>query len=95
MTFKKFPTVTIFVLAAASGPISAQAGEETEIPLSQVPAHILRAAESALPGVELVEAETMNVDSGLIYELEGMKDNQEYEIQISEKGQLIEVKLDD
>jgi hypothetical protein len=68
---------------------------EEEIPLSEVPAKILEAAEKAVPGIEFTEAEIEKTDDGVIYELEGILNEERYEIEISAEGKVLEVELED
>ena len=76
-------------------PTTIQACEEQEIPLTAVPEHVLAAAESALSGVQLIEAELVSSDSLLIYELEGLRNDTEYEIFISHEGELMKIERDE
>ena len=76
-------------------PAIGYACEEQKIPLATVPEHIVAAAELALSGVQLLEAELVSSDSQLFYELEGVKDDTEYEILISHDGELLKVERED
>ena len=69
--------------------------EEQDIPLSAVPQHVLAAAESALSGVQLVQAELVSSNNHLFYELEGLQNDTEYEIVISHDGELVRLERDD
>lgn len=68
---------------------------EEEIPLSEVPKEIIAAAQEAVPGIELTEAEVEKTDKGLVYELEGTVDGQEFEIEISADGEVLEIESED
>ena len=68
---------------------------EQEIPLSEVPAKILEAAEEAVPGIELTEAEIEKSDDGVTYELEGILGEKTYEIEINAEGKVLEVEVED
>ena len=83
------------IASVVLSPTISYAYDEQDIPLSAVPEHILAAAKSALSGVELVEAELITSDNQLFYELEGVKDDTEYEILISQDGELLKVERDD
>ena len=62
---------------------------ELEIPLSSVPQRVRDAAEKAVPGIKLLEAE---VESVLAYELTGTAQGKryEYEIEVDSAGQVLE-----
>ena len=79
----KRPWLASLIAGVIFYPTTIQACEEQEIPLTAVPEHVLAAAESALSGVQLIEAELVSSDSLLIYELEGLRNDTEYEIFIS------------
>jgi hypothetical protein len=64
---------------------------EREIPLSDVPAAARLAAELAVPGIRLTEAEVEMEDGRLVYELEGVVDGLEYEIEVTAEGEVLEV----
>ena len=64
---------------------------ETEIPLSEVPAAVLNAAQAEVPGFEPTEAEIEADDGQKVYELEGSADGEDYEIEISGTGEILEV----
>ena len=61
---------------------------ELAIPVSAVPERVRAAAEAAVEGIEFSEAE---VESVLVYEVEGVANGKEYEIEITAEGQVIEV----
>jgi hypothetical protein len=70
--------------------------DEREIPLSDVPAAARAAAEGAVPGIRLTEAEVEEEQGHLVYELEGVLDGKEYEIEVTAEGEVLEVEeLDD
>ena len=48
-----------------------------------------------MSGIQLVEAELISGGTAAFYELEGRKDNTEYEILISLEGDLIKIERDD
>jgi uncharacterized membrane protein YkoI len=73
------------------GSTVARAEKEKEIAISQVPQTVIAAAEKAVPGIKLTEAEVQKTEKGLVYEVEGSVDGQEYEITISESGEVLKV----
>lgn len=85
----------LMALTGSAGSNDLSACEEQDIPLASLPAHILAAAQASLAGIELTEAELINTQAGPIYEVEGLKDDKEYEIHLTQDGKLIKVELDD
>tara|TARA_B110000196_G_C20604222_1_gene412180 strand:- start:81 stop:401 length:321 start_codon:yes stop_codon:yes gene_type:complete len=77
-------TLTFFV-------ITAFAGIEKEIPLNEVPGVVLKAAQKAVPGIVLTEAEVEKTPKGVVYEIEGTLDGKEYEIELSSDGKVLEI----
>ncbi len=69
-------------------------GMEVEIPLSEVPDVVMQAALAAVPGITLKEAEMDSEDGGLTYDLEGVLDGVEYEIEVSPDGEVLEVEIE-
>ena len=68
---------------------------EEEIPLSQVPLKVRQAAEGAVEGIVLTEAEVEVEDGQKVYELEGVAGGKEYEIEVTADGKVLEVEEDD
>jgi uncharacterized membrane protein YkoI len=67
---------------------------EKEIPLSEVPEPALKAAQSAVPGITLSEAE-VEVEAGVTtYEVEGTADGKEYEIEVTPEGKVLKAEED-
>jgi hypothetical protein len=71
--------------------ITAFAGIEKEIPLNEVPDVVLKAAQKAVPGIELTEAEVEKTTKGVVYEIEGTLDSKKYEIEVSSDGKVLEI----
>ena len=65
--------------------------KEGEIPLSKVPKKIKEVAKKAVKGIKFSEAE---IEDGN-YELEGFVGKVKYEIEITPKGKLIKVEIED
>lgn len=65
-----------------------------EIPLSQVPSHILSAAQAAVAGIVFSEAKTITTGAVVAYKLEGSADGKLYEIELDESGAVLEVELE-
>lgn len=68
--------------------------KEQSVPLSEVPAPVLAAAQGAVDGIVITEAEVEEEDDRLIYELDGTADGQEYEIEVTAEGKVLEVEKD-
>ena len=75
--------------------ITAFAGIEKEIPLNEVPDVVLKAAQKAVPGIELTEADVEKTHKGVVYEIEGTLDGKEYEIEVSSDGKVLEIEEED
>ena len=69
--------------------------DEKEIALSQVPEKAVQAAQNAVEGIVLTEAEVETEDGREVYELEGMADGIEYEIEVTADGSVLEVERED
>ena len=65
--------------------------DEKEIPLSQVPKAAVAAAQGAVEGITLTEAEVEEEDGRTVYELEGTANGTEYEIEVTADGTVLEV----
>lgn len=72
-------------------------GDEDERPIamSDVPANVLAAAQKALPGVALTEAEVETEDGATVYCLSGAKDGAEWEVEVAADGRVLEVERED
>ena len=84
-----------FALVLAFGTPGAVADSEEEVPLSEVPQVVLDAAQQAVPGITLTEAELERTENGPVYEIEGEVDGQEYEIEVTAAGEVLEVERGD
>lgn len=70
--------------------------EESDIPLSEVPANIISVVQNTLPGISLSEAEKCVKNDSVIYELEGTLINgKQYEIEITGDATIIKIELED
>ncbi len=84
----------LLISACAMSPEEVE--NEMEIPLDAVPANVMAAARSALPGIELSEAEYEEEEGLMVYELEGMLGDTRYEIEITPEGEVLEIEqIDD
>jgi hypothetical protein len=64
---------------------------EKEVPLSEVPAVALEAAQGAVDGITITEAEMEEEDGQTIYVFEGEVNGKEYEIEVTPEGKVLEV----
>lgn len=65
--------------------------QEKEVPLSEVPAEALKAAQGAVDGVTITEAEMEKEDGETVYIFEGEANGKEYEIEVTAGGKVLEV----
>jgi hypothetical protein len=84
---------SICILGCAS--LESMFEDEKEIPLSQVPPAAIEAAENAVENISLTEAEVEEEDGQMIYDLEGIADGIEYEIEVTADGKVLEVEQED
>lgn len=84
----KIMTAAVLLFAATAVP--ARAERETEIALDKVPKVVLDAAEKAVPGIKLTEAEFTTTAEGRVYELEGVAGGKEYELHITAEGKVLD-----
>ena len=65
--------------------------QEKEVPLSEVPAEALEAAQGAVDGITITEAEMEKEDGETVYIFEGEANGKEYEIEVTAAGKVLEV----
>ena len=82
------------VVAMAAVDVDSDDGEE-KIPLDQVPANVMSAAQAAIPGLVLEEAERETEDGTVVYSLQGTADGEEYEVEVSAAGKVLEIEKED
>ena len=94
MKVAHLPLVIVVFMLVLGAPISREAAarEDIDIALAKVPDKILAAAEKAVPGITLTEAEIEKTSEGDIYELEGTSGGKEYEVKVSAEGKVLKVK---
>lgn len=93
-TFRCFALPLAFAVVFATG-ATLLADDEKEIALEDVPKKVREAAENAVKGIKLSEAEVETEDGKTVYELEGTVDGKEYEIEVDEDGKVLEVEQSD
>ena len=64
--------------------------KEKEVPLSEVPAEALKAAQGAVEGITITEAEMEKEDGKTGYVFEGQANGKEYEIEVTPEGKVLE-----
>ena len=84
-----FSLVLIFSLGCAT--FDELFEQEKEVPLSEVPAEALKAAQGAVDGVTITEAEMEKEDGETVYVFEGEANGKEYEIEVTPEGKVLEV----
>jgi hypothetical protein len=65
--------------------------KEKDVPLSDVPAEALKAAQGAVDGITITEAEMEKEDGKTLYTFEGQAEGKEYEIEVTPEGKVLEV----
>jgi hypothetical protein len=65
--------------------------KEKEVPLSEVPADALKAAQGAVEGINITEAEMEKEDGQTVYVFEGDANGKKYEIEVTAEGKVLEV----
>ena len=84
-----FGLVVIFSLGCAT--LDELFEQEKEVPLSEVPPEALEAAQGAVDGVTITEAEMEKEDGQTVYVFEGEANGKEYEIEVTPEGKVLEV----
>jgi len=64
---------------------------EKEIPLSDVPAVAIEAAQGAVEGITLTEAAVEEEKGQTLYDIEGTANGKEYTIKVAAEGKVLEV----
>ena len=85
--------VVICIVGCAS--VESENEDEREIALSSAPKAAVKAAQDAVPGITLTEAEVEEEDGRTVYEFEGIADGTEYEIEVTADGKVLEVEKED
>ena len=64
--------------------------KEKEVPLSEVPEEALKAAQGAVDGITITEAEMEKEKGETVYILEGEANGKKYEIEVTPEGKVLE-----
>jgi uncharacterized membrane protein YkoI len=64
--------------------------KEKEVPLSEVPEEALKAAQGAVDGITIIEAEMEKEKGETVYILEGEANGKKYEIEVTPEGKVLE-----
>ena len=67
-------------------------GKDEKVALDQLPAAVKAAAEDAVKGIVLTEAEKETKNGVVIYEIDGKAGGKEYELKIAADGKVLKVK---
>jgi uncharacterized membrane protein YkoI len=81
----------VLVCLAGCATLESLFEDEKEIPLTQVSDAAVAAAKGAVEGITLKEAAVEDEDGQTVYILEGIADGQEYEIEVTAEGKVLEV----
>ncbi|MCZ6673527.1 MAG: hypothetical protein O7C75_11390 [Verrucomicrobia bacterium] len=81
----------LIISITTSATVLSISAEEKDIPLTEVPEAVLKTAKAEVPGIKLLEAEVEEENGVTVYELEGVKEGFEYELEISKDGKLLEL----
>lgn len=65
--------------------------KEKEVPLSEVPAEALAAAQDRIDDIVITEAEVEEEDGQTVYVFEGDANGNKYEIEVTPEGKVLEV----
>ncbi len=65
--------------------------QEKDVPLSEVPQEALKAAQGAVDGITITEAEMEKEDGETVYIFDGELNGKEYEIEVTPEGKVLEV----
>jgi hypothetical protein len=97
--------VSAGVAVLAFGVLAVGAGEgdqkkdegktEAKVALADVPAVVKEAAQKAVPGIVLTEAEKQTKGAEVVYELDGKVGDKEYELKITAEGKVLKTKVED
>ncbi|MDA0989946.1 MAG: hypothetical protein O3A51_04245 [Verrucomicrobia bacterium] len=66
---------------------------EMEVPVKDVPEVVMDAAQKALPGLRVLEAEVEKERYGLVYGLEGVLGDEKVELEVSADGRFVEMEI--
>ncbi|HAR65059.1 MAG TPA: hypothetical protein DCR55_02450 [Lentisphaeria bacterium] len=83
------------VLILAFSPGCVLAGESHNLAVDELPKVVLAAAQKAVLGFSVEEAEVEGKGKRRVYELEGTANGKSYEMEISAKGKLLELERED
>ena len=64
---------------------------DKEVPLSEVPPAAIEAAQGAVDGITLTEADVETEDGQTVYDIEGTANGKEYTIEVTGEGKVLEV----
>ena len=68
---------------------------DQEIPLVEVPVAVKDAALAAVPGMKLTGAETEMENGVRVFDLLGMADGKQYEVEVTDDAKVLEIELED
>jgi hypothetical protein len=84
----KTPLLLMAVLLSGCSGLSHEAG----VPVADIPAAVKAAAEKAVPGLVITEAEVETQNGSTVYELEGTAGGKKCEVKVRADGEVVRVK---
>ena len=94
MSNMHYIAASVLIASSALAP-DAHAHKEREIALKSLPPMVLEAAKQSVEGIHLTEAEEIRTKKSVFYEVEGVVGGVEYEILVTQDGEVLEVEEDD
>ena len=86
----------VVALLGIFGLVACTSESTEQVPVDEVPRAVMGAVEKTLPGITIEKASRQIKDKTMVYKLEGeLASGEEYEIEITEAGTVIEVELED
>jgi uncharacterized membrane protein YkoI len=76
-------------------PVAKTAGADEDIPLDQVPAAAMKAAEGAVPGATFTSAEKETEHGTTVYSIAGTSGGKPCEVEVTADGKVTEIDLED
>jgi len=76
-------------------PVAATAGPDEAVPLDNVPASVMKAAQAAVPGFTATHVEKEVEDGTTLYSLEGTAGGKACEIEVTAGGKVLEIEDED
>ncbi len=85
---------TLLLIGLFSIGACSEAEDEKEIAISDLPAVVVKAVQDSLPGFVISDAEIEGTEPDIIYDVDGSMDGNEYEIEITPEGKILEIEME-